>query len=119
MPSSPITLNTRNPSLIHLHILLVLAEGDRHGYGIKQEVERHTDGQIRLGPGTLYEAIQRLEHSGLIEEAPARSGGDGRPRRYYRLSRQGWGVLEGEIARLRGLLARAMALPRLRRAATA
>lgn len=109
----------RNPSLIHLHILLVLAEGDRHGYGIKQEVERRTDGEVRLGPGTLYEAIQRLENAGWIEEARPPRGLDGRPRRHYRLTKQGWSVLEGEVARLRDLLNRAMALPRLRKAASA
>ena len=50
-------------------MLLALSSGDQHGYAIKQEVERVTGGDIRLGPGTLYEAIQRLEEDGLIEEA--------------------------------------------------
>ena len=48
--------------------MLVLAEGARHGYAIKQAVEQRTEGGIKLGPGTLYEAIQRLEEGGLIEE---------------------------------------------------
>ena len=54
-----------------LHIMLALADGARHGYSIKQEVESRTDGAVRLGPGTLYEAIQRLEDAGLIEETDA------------------------------------------------
>jgi DNA-binding PadR family transcriptional regulator len=65
---------TKKPlSLPVLHIMLVLAGGARHGYAIKQEVEARTDGAIRLGPGTLYEAIQRLEDARLIEQAPMAS----------------------------------------------
>jgi DNA-binding PadR family transcriptional regulator len=108
-------------SLVHIHILLTLAEGDRHGYGIKQDVERQTDSRIRLGPGTLYENIQRLVAWGLIEKsAQARDGGAGdRARQYYRLTRDGWDVLRQEIGHLRRLLDRALASHRLRRAGTA
>ena len=60
------------PSLPVIHILLALADGARHGYAIKQAVEQRTGGAIRLGPGTLYEAIQRLQDGGLIEETAAR-----------------------------------------------
>jgi len=49
-----------------LHILLVLSDGQRHGYAIKQEVERRTDGVVKMGPGTLYESIQRMLEKGLI-----------------------------------------------------
>ena len=49
--------------------MLALAQGPRHGYAVKQEVEARTGGAIRLGPGTLYEAIQRLEESGLLQES--------------------------------------------------
>jgi len=109
----------RAPSLIHLHILIALADGDRHGYGIKQEVERHTDGVVRLGPGTLYEAIQRLGHTGLISEVDAPEQDDDRPRRFYRLTKHGWSVLRDEVDRLQRLLEHAQAKPRLRKAGSA
>ena len=84
------------------HILLALAEGDRHGYAIKQEVERLTEGVMRMGPGTLYEWIQRLEKGSLIEESPDRPAQpeDHSQRRYYRLTALGERVLEAEVARL-------------------
>lgn len=113
------TTSGRAPSLIHLHILLALADGDRHGYGIKQEVERHTQGGVRLGPGTLYEAIQRLEHTGLITEVDAPEQDDDRPRRFYRLTKQGWSVLRDEVDRLQRLLEHAQTKPRLRKAGSA
>ena len=109
---------TRAPSLIHLHMLLALADGDLHGYGIKQTVERQTDGTIRLGPGTLYEAIQRLEKTDLIAEVDGTQE-DERPRRFYRLTRQGWAVLRDEIGRLQQLLDHAQSKPRLRKAGPA
>src|SRR5215212_3259742 len=55
-----------------LHILLTLADGERHGYAIAQEIEETTDGQIRMGPGTLYGSIQRMLTASLIEEARQR-----------------------------------------------
>lgn len=99
-----------------LHILLALADGrrdqedvaGRHGYAVAQEVEAMTEGQIRMGPGTLYGSIQRMLTSGLIEEI-ARSKGtrslaatsdDDERRRYYRLSALGRRVLQLELARL-------------------
>jgi DNA-binding PadR family transcriptional regulator len=106
----------RTLSLHVIHILLALADGDRHGYAIKQEVERQTDGAIRLGPGTLYEAIQRLEQMALIEEAQAPRHDDDRvPRRYYRLTRKGWTLLKAEIGRLERLVDLAHAKPRLKK----
>jgi DNA-binding PadR family transcriptional regulator len=89
-----------------LHILVALADGARHGYGIKQEVEERTGGAVRLGPGTLYETIQRLEQLGLIVEAavPANDTGE-RRRRYYRLTPAGLRVLKAEVARLADLVA--------------
>jgi DNA-binding PadR family transcriptional regulator len=97
-----------------LHILLALAEreGDelgKHGYAIAQEVEELTEGQIRMGPGTLYGSIQRMLTSALIEEVPrARPPGrvrvsradDDERRRYYRLTPLGRRVLGLEVARL-------------------
>ncbi len=111
----------RTLSLHVIHILLALADGERHGYAIKQEVERQTDGAIRLGPGTLYEAIQRLEQSALIEEADAPRGRevDRKARRYYRLTRKGWALLKEEVGRLERLVALAQAKPRLKKAETA
>lgn len=84
------------------HMMLVLAEGDRHGYAIKQHVEELSGGVLRLGPGTLYESIQRLQRDGLIEESPDRpeEGEDHSQRRYYRLTAIGRRVLEAEVARL-------------------
>lgn len=84
-------------SLPIVHMLLVLSDGERHGYAIKQEVERRTEGDIRLGPGTLYEAIQRLKADGLIEETPV-AGGPA-PRRCYRITHAGLAALRLELRR--------------------
>ena len=100
-----------------LHILLVLADGANHGYGIKQAVERRTDGAIRLGPGTLYEAVERLQDGGLIEEALLAEPENGQQaqRRYYRLTARGWEILTSELRQLSRLVEGARANPRLRR----
>ncbi|MGD8328996.1 MAG: PadR family transcriptional regulator [Acidobacteriota bacterium] len=84
------------------HILLALSEGDRHGYGIKQQIEELTDGVLRMGPGTLYETIHRLEKKGLIEDSPHRPdpAEDHSQRRYYRLTDIGRRVLSAEVERL-------------------
>ena len=105
------------PSLPVLHIMLALADGARHGYAIKQAVEQRTEGAIRLGPGTLYEAIQRLEDGGLIEEAPAPAAepanGQEAQRRYYQLTDRGWTSLRKELRALGQLVDDARANPRL------
>jgi DNA-binding PadR family transcriptional regulator len=105
-------------SLPVTYILLALSEGSLHGYAIKQEVERRTDGAIRLGPGTLYEAIQRLEEGGLIAEsetsAPPVHGQEAQ-RRYYALTPRGWDALRDEIRQLGRLVDEARANPRLRK----
>ena len=106
-------------SLPVINILLALADGAKHGYAIKQDVEERTDGAVRLGPGTLYEAIQRLQEGGLIEEeasprdAPA--NGQQAQRRYYVLTPQGWDVLRDEVRRLAELVERARTNPKLRK----
>jgi DNA-binding PadR family transcriptional regulator len=87
-----------------LHILLALAAEDRHGYGIMREVARQSDGRYKLGPGTLYDNLQRLLDQGTVEESSPRSVRDDPRRRYYRLSRFGRGLLATEIARLDGLV---------------
>jgi len=87
-----------------LHILLALASEDRHGYGIMREVARQSDGRYKLGPGTLYDNLQKLLEQGIVEERSPRSPGDDPRRRYYRLSRFGRGLLSTEIARLEGVV---------------
>jgi len=87
-----------------LHILLALASEDRHGYGIMREVARQSDGRYKLGPGTLYDNLQKLLDQGIVEERAPRSPGDDPRRRYYRLSRFGRGLLATEVARLGGVV---------------
>jgi DNA-binding PadR family transcriptional regulator len=88
------------------HILLSLAAGEQHGYGIMQDVLEQTTGKVRLWPATLYGAIKRLIEAGLIEESnvrPAPEEDDAR-RRYYRLTAFGREVLDAECDRLQGLV---------------
>ena len=83
-------------------ILLALAGRDRHGYAILKAVERQTEGSLRLGPGTLYAAIRRLEDAGLITESDWRPDPDldDERRRYYRLTATGRALLVAETERL-------------------
>ena len=73
------------------HILVALADGDRHGYSIMQEVADRTGGGVRLSPSTLYSAVKRLLEAGYIEELRERPdpAHDDERRRYYRLTREG------------------------------
>ncbi len=84
------------------HILLALADGERHGYGIMLEVERMTAGQLRLGPGTLYRSIQRMLVDGLIVERKEAVDPDvdDERRRYYCLTKLGLEVGRAEARRL-------------------
>jgi DNA-binding PadR family transcriptional regulator len=84
------------------HILLTLVGREQHGYGIMQEVAASTDGQVQLGPGTLYTAIKRLRQEGLIEESDERPDPalDDERRRYYRLTDFGIRVARAEAQRL-------------------
>jgi DNA-binding PadR family transcriptional regulator len=88
------------------HILLALADGESHGYGIMQDVERFTNGGTRLGPGTLYRSIQRMLIDGLIEELAIalHDETDEDRRRYYRLTPQGLAVAKREAERLADLV---------------
>jgi DNA-binding PadR family transcriptional regulator len=87
-----------------LHILVALSGEDRHGYGIMQEVARQSAGQYKLGPGTLYDNLEKLLEQGIVQESSARAlAGDSR-RRYYRLTRFGRGLLATEIRRLEGVV---------------
>jgi DNA-binding PadR family transcriptional regulator len=102
------------------HILLALAAGERHGYGIQKEIQRHTHGQLRMGPGTLYGTIQRLLELGWIEESTKapRKVMDERRRRYYRLTQAGRRALDAEVERMDAMLRTARAelvLPRTTR----
>ena len=117
-----------------MHILLALAGGERHGYGILKEVLRQTSDEVRLGPGTIYGTLQRLMESGWVEESegPSRLRASGASRsaaatpggrlaaaappatredarRYYRITRAGRDALKGEVDRLDVLLRAARA----------
>jgi DNA-binding PadR family transcriptional regulator len=91
------------------HILLALADEERHGYGIMQEVKRRTDGKVRLGAGTLYGAIKRLLEKGIIAETDKRPDPElnEERRRYYRLTDFGQRVLRVEVSRLNQLVQQA------------
>ncbi|GJM41414.1 MAG: PadR family transcriptional regulator [Ardenticatenaceae bacterium] len=84
------------------HILLALADKERHGYGIIKEIESRTNGRIRIMAGTLYGAIKRLLERGLIQETADRPDPklDDERRRYYQLTNFGHRVLTAEVARL-------------------
>ena len=88
------------------HILLALAEDDRHGYAIIQDVAARTDGAVTLSAGTLYRSIQRMLNQGLIEELSERPAPelDDERRRYYRLTAFGRKVAAAETSRLASLL---------------
>jgi DNA-binding PadR family transcriptional regulator len=90
------------------HILLTLAEGARHGYGIMQEVEERTEGALELGPGTLYRSLKQLMARGLIREVETcddTEAESGRPRRCYALTPSGMARTTEEARRLRTLVA--------------
>src|SRR5580704_6498655 len=78
-------------------ILFALAEGERHGYAIMQQVAVLSDGKFRMGPGTLYTTIQRLLELSLIEETATDAGSR---RRYYRLTRTGKLIFKAELGRM-------------------
>jgi len=93
------------------HILIALADRERHGYSIMQDIATRTDGAVQLSAATLYSSIRRMLEQGLIEElreSPDPSSTDER-RRYYRLARFGRRVAAAEVARLNGLVLQARA----------
>jgi len=94
---------------VAFEILLALADGERHGYSILQEVDHRSGGTVSLHAGTLYRALARLLESELIQElreAPDPKNDDER-RRYYRLTARGIAVANAEVSRLEGQLAAA------------
>lgn len=90
------------------HILVALARGERHGYGIIQRVGELTDGAVRLGAGTLYGALDRLATDGQVVATRTEIVG-GRERRYYALTDSGRGALTAEVERRAALVAAAEA----------
>ena len=87
-------------SRAEFHVLLSLLKSDRHGYGIMQDVEGLTEGEVRLGPGTLYTAIARLVRSGLIEECASPTN----RRRCYTVTKKGKTAAREEAKRLASLV---------------
>ena len=93
------------------HILIALADRDRHGYSIMQDVAARTDGKVRLSAGTLYSAVRRMLEQGLIEElreSPDPASADER-RRYYAITALGRAVALAEARRVTDLLSQARA----------
>ena len=94
-----------------LHVLLALADGDKHGYAVIKEVARRTDGAVVLGAGTLYALVKRLLAEGLILETDERPDAalDDERRRYYRLTPFGRSVAIAEVNRLESIVEQARA----------
>ena len=102
-PDGPEALLPLRP--VEALLLTMLAAGDRHGYGLRQDIIEHTGGKIELEVGSLYRHIRRLEDAGLLAEAGGRAPPEGDERRiYYRLTPFGRRVLAAEMLRLRALV---------------
>jgi DNA-binding PadR family transcriptional regulator len=109
----------KNPPLSSatLHILLALAGGNLHGYGIIKEVVRNSDGHYKLGPGTLYDNLKKLMDAGLVSDAPPSSSAKRKSaaakepkeddRRFFALTRQGKDALAAEVDRLQSVVSQA------------
>ena len=93
-------------------VLMTLARGERHGYGIVTDIAEQTDGKIRLVPGNLYAVLQRLRGQGLLEETDRRPAPDldDRRRRYYAITGFGRRVVSAEAERLKSLIGMAEAM---------
>ncbi|MGH9614170.1 MAG: PadR family transcriptional regulator [Bryobacteraceae bacterium] len=87
-----------------LHILLSLAGEDLHGYAIMQDVARQSEGRYKLGPGTLYDNLQKMIRQRWVEELGGRADDDDPRRRYYKLTSGGRSVLRAETDRLAGVV---------------
>jgi DNA-binding PadR family transcriptional regulator len=87
-----------------VHVLLALAGGERHGYAILKDVQRHVGSRVRFGPGTIYGTLQRLMEAGWVEEAAPPGADVDQRRRYYRMTQAGRDALEVEVDRLGALL---------------
>ena len=88
------------------HMLLALCQGERHGYALKREILRRTNGELNLGAGALYGSIARMVERGLVEESEARPDLhlDDERRRYYRITSLGRRVAQAEALRMRDLV---------------
>ena len=107
MGVDPIPMNTEPSDLLplatsHMHILMALVDGAKHGYAIMQEVETLTERSVTMGPGTLYGAIKRMLQAGLVEESDERPDPalDDERRRYYRITDLGTRLLDAEVHRM-------------------
>jgi DNA-binding PadR family transcriptional regulator len=109
MPRTPDPASFLPLPASEFEILLTLADGERHGYGIMTEVDQRTAGRVQLGPGTLYGSIKRMLSRGLIAESATRPDPaiDDQRRRYYALTPLGRAVAAAEATRMAGLVARA------------
>ncbi len=89
------------------YVLLALADQERHGYAIMQEVDKGTDGKVQLLPGSLYSTLKRMVAACLIEECDGAGTGqsDDERRRYYRITRHGKEVAAAEVDRMATLIA--------------
>ncbi|HEX7939659.1 MAG TPA: PadR family transcriptional regulator [Gemmatimonadaceae bacterium] len=116
MPPAPASFLPLKP--VELHILLALADGDLHGYGLTLAVAERSEGLIRLAPGNLYQVLKRLLADDLIAEAPRAASHDDGRRRLYRLTALGGRVAAAELARLRALTQSAAATALRRKWAT-
>jgi DNA-binding PadR family transcriptional regulator len=99
---------------VAFEILLSLADGERHGYDILKDIERRTDGRLRLHPGTLYRALARMIDDGLVEQTTTEDETDQR-RRPMRMTRLGGDVAKAESARLAAQVGHARARRWLRK----
>jgi len=109
MPASPEEMLPLTPPVFH--ILLALADEERHGYGIMRDVARQTNDTLQLGPGTLYGCLKRMLASGLVEESDERPDPalDDERRRYYRMTTLGRSVVRAEARRLNSAVTAAKA----------
>jgi DNA-binding PadR family transcriptional regulator len=109
-------METLTPAVFH--ILLALADRDRHGYGIMLEIAERTNQELRMGPGTLYGTLKRMLEGGLVEECDERIDSDlsNERRRYYRITRRGRRAAADEAERLQALVRLARAKSVLRNA---
>jgi DNA-binding PadR family transcriptional regulator len=114
MPKPPDLLPLTPPVF---HILLALADEERHGYGIMQDVARQTNDALQLGPGTLYGCLKRMLAAGLVEESDERPDLelDDERRRYYHMTALGRSTVRAEANRLAAAVSAANAKLRLAR----
>lgn len=108
------TKNSKTPNLddllplrpVEFLVLLVLADDERHGYGIVQDIAERTGGKMKLMPGNLYAVLRRLMESGLLDESSRRPAEDleDQRRRYYRITRLGEKVLTADAERMKSLV---------------